>query len=259
VVNNSNKIEVVDMVSFKNIGTIKNLTSPRYLVAIDSSTGYVSDLYSNKITIVNLSSFEIIGYIDCWGSTEEMLKIDDKVYITNTKTEYIYIANSLTNQIIDSLKLSLGSNSIVKDKENHIWVSCVGDNSKKIPAALYKINTNHLKVDLKFTFEQGGNYWSRVKTNLAGDSIFYIKQHLYAFSIKDPSFPKEPFINNNGRNIYGFGINPLNGEIYLADALDFSQRGIVYRYAQRKELSKFNASIIPSDFIFYPLNFNQKK
>ena len=53
VVNNSSKIEVVDVATFRSIGNIAPLNSPRYILPIDSSTAYVSDLYEDKIYVID--------------------------------------------------------------------------------------------------------------------------------------------------------------------------------------------------------------
>ena len=50
VVNNSGKIEVVNMDNFRSVNTITGLTSPRYFLPVSESNAYVSDLYSGSIT-----------------------------------------------------------------------------------------------------------------------------------------------------------------------------------------------------------------
>ena len=48
---------------------------------------------------------------------------------------------------------------------------------------------------------------------------------------------------------YGLTINPVNGEIYVSDAVDYVQSGTVLRYSQDGELlDTFNVGINPGSF-----------
>ena len=46
-------------------------------------------------------------------------------------------------------------------------------------------------------------------------------------------------------------VNPANDEVYVADAIDFSQSGLIMRYTQSGELiDSFKAGVNPADFVF---------
>ena len=47
-------------------------------------------------------------------------------------------------------------------------------------------------------------------------------------------------------------IDPNTSEVYVADAIDYQQKGIVYRYSPEGELlDEFRAGIIPGAFCWY--------
>src|SRR6187551_1734336 len=48
VVNNSQKVEVVNMENFQSVGTIAGVRSPRYILPVSNSKAYVSDWLSNE-------------------------------------------------------------------------------------------------------------------------------------------------------------------------------------------------------------------
>ena len=51
--------------------------------------------------------------------------------------------------------------------------------------------------------------------------------------------------------LYGLNVNPYDGDIYLADAVDYSQAGVVYRYSREGQLvDHFRVGINPSCFAF---------
>ena len=80
VVNNSHVVFAIDLSTFKEIGRITNLTSPRYIHFISDEKAYITQIWDNRITIVNPKKYEITGYIECpnmtmeSGSTEQMVQ-----------------------------------------------------------------------------------------------------------------------------------------------------------------------------------------
>ena len=44
-------------------------------------------------------------------------------------------------------------------------------------------------------------------------------------------------------------VNPVNGEVYVADAIDYQQQGMIYRYSpEGKLIDEFYVGIIPGAF-----------
>ena len=63
VVNNSHVVFAIDMNTFKEVGRITNLTSPRYIHFISDEKAYVTQIWDNRIFIVNPKRYKITGYI----------------------------------------------------------------------------------------------------------------------------------------------------------------------------------------------------
>ena len=87
--------------------------------------------------------------------------------------------------------------------------------------------------------------------------LYLINNDVYRMEITASHVPVRPFIeahrnSNNQRNfLYGIGVNPHNGEIYVADAVDYRQSGVVYRYSSDGTLiDKFRVGITPNGFAF---------
>ena len=87
VVNNSHVVFAIDLRTFKEVGRITNLTSPRYIHFVSDEKAYVTQLWDNRIFIVNPRRYEITGYIECpgmtpgSGSTEQMVQYGQYVYV----------------------------------------------------------------------------------------------------------------------------------------------------------------------------------
>jgi len=58
-------------------------------------------------------------------------------------------------------------------------------------------------------------------------------------------------ISQGSRNLYGLGVDPTTGNIYVSDAIDYVQKGKVYRYHPDGSLiDSFTAGVIPGGFYF---------
>jgi YVTN family beta-propeller protein len=252
VVNNSGKIEVCDLYLLNKKNTIGGLTSPRYIAQINNSKAYVSDAYSNKISIINLTNNTLSGTIDLNGWTEQMLLLDGKVYVTNMQSEYLYVIDTTSNQVNDSILITRGANSICKDSAGKIWVLCGGDYLLSINGALHRIDPATHQVEVSAGFS-AGEYPTRLSINGSGNSLYYLNTSIWKMDVSASSLPSTPFIASQGNNFYGLGIDKVKNEVYVSDAIDFVQKGKVYRYkADGTAIENFTAGIIPGDFLFLP-------
>jgi DNA-binding beta-propeller fold protein YncE len=249
VVNNSGKIEVCDAYTMNPVKTITGLTSPRYILQVKNNKAYVSDLYSKNISIINLDNIDVSGTISIAAGTEQMTMKNSLVYITNVSTEYLYIVDGNIDLLSDSIHVSVGGSSIVQDMNGKLWVMCTGD-FMTMNAALYKINPVTKTIESTFAFP-AGDYPSRLTINPAGDSLYYINGGIFKMSISDNNLPTTAWINPPGSSFYGISIDKKSNIIYATDAIDFSQKGMVYRYTFGGNLiDNFKAGIVPGDFLF---------
>ena len=250
VVNNSGKIVVVDDKDFKQKAVINGLTSPRYMVNIGSK-GYVSDLYSNEIKILNLDNNSVIGRINCSGWTEEMIVIGSEIFVTNMRRDKIYVVNSISDQITDSITVSQATSGIVKDKNGKLWVLC-GDAANNISSALGKINPSTKTLEILLQYPNGINA-GKIKMNSNGDEIHLLDNTgIKKMNITDLAIPVNNVISGSNHNFYQLSIDPLTEIIHVSDALDYVQRGYLYRYDPLRftVIDSFRTGIIPGYIYF---------
>jgi hypothetical protein len=68
-------------------------------------------------------------------------------------------------------------------------------------------------------------------------------------SIDAQTLPVCPLLDSRGTIYYGLSIEPTTGEIYVADAVDYMQRGKIYRYSAAGELlDEFYVGVTPGSF-----------
>lgn len=252
VINNSQKIEVVNPTSYKSIATISGFTSPRYILQIDATRAYVTEYYANVIRIVDLGNNTIIGSIPLSGLLEEMVMVKNKVYVTDTKGNYVYVVDPAINTVIDSVRTVKSSNSLQVDSAQNIWVLSNGDANSSILPSLQRINTDVDTVDKAFSLGMSEVSVSRLRINTKRNRLYWLSRHVYSISINDESVSTTPLIHAADRNFYGLGINPHDNQIYASDAKDFVQQSSIYRFGSNGlYLGEFKAGLIAGDFFFY--------
>lgn len=250
VINNSAKIEVVNMSNFISTATITGFYSPRFFLPINNAKAYVTDLYSNSIQIVNLNTNTITGNIAVSGWTEELLIHNDTVYVCDVTNNQLLIINPQNDQLVGSIPVGENPNSLVIDKNNKIWILCDGGISSTNPQ-LIQYNPANRTIEQIFIFPTISQSPNRLKINTTGTILYFLNDNVYQFNITDNNLPSSPIIPSNGTIFYGLGIDPSNNDIYVADAIDYVQNGIVFRYnASGGLIHQFNAGIIPNGFLF---------
>jgi hypothetical protein len=251
VVNNSGKIEVCNPNNFLSISTITGFTSPRYILPVSSSKAYVSDYASNSISVVNLVNNTRTGSFSFPGSSEAMVLVGNDVFVSSTNRDKVYVINSITDLLVDSISVAMGGNSLQIDSNGNLWVLCYGDYFTSSPGGLYRINTITHGVELSLPFTSTESP-TKLCANNAGDTLYYLNYSVYRFPITSLVLPTLPFIAATTQSFYGLGIRPLNGEVYVTDAMDYAQRGKLLRYTPSGNLLDTElVGIIPGGIYFY--------
>jgi hypothetical protein len=252
VINNSNKIEVMNPRTFESLGTISGLRSPRYISKVGNSKIYVSDLYDNKITVINLLTNDIIGKINLLGWSEEMLSVSGKTYVTNVKTKSIAIIDENTDQIVDSISTPFAPKSLVLDSANTLWVLCGDINATDKRHYLLHIDLKNKTILNQWPINTPNTAASKLKINKMANTLFWIDEGVYKMSIYDKQLPTTPVIEKNKRLFYGLGVDYKYNEIFVSDAKDFNSNSDIYRYDFTGNLlGKITGGKITGDFYFY--------
>ncbi len=258
VVNNSGVIFIIDINTFKVKGYISGLTSPRYLHFLNDEKAYVTDLYASRITIFNPQTMEITGTINTPGhrSTEQMVQFD-KYLFTNcwAYDNKILIIDTEKDILVDSIEVGIQPVSISIDKYNKLWVLTDGGSYAGNPAgytapSLYRIDAATRKIEQEFTFNLG-DAPSEITMNGTKDTLYFINKSIWRMNVTERQLPQSPFIKYNGTIYYGLAVDPFSSEIYVADAIDYVQPGIVYRFSpDAHPLDTLRTGITPGAFCF---------
>jgi len=243
VLNNSGKVEVVDRNSFELQNTISGFISPRHIQIVSPDKAYVTDLYADKIAVVDLNSNEISSYIYCESRTEEMVQIDNLVYVAVLEFNQIYVIDSNEDTIVDSIPVSTSINSLKKDNQDRLWV-CGENNGVGVVLCM---EPQTLNVLYSHTFE-GENPFDLFVSD-AGHDVYFLSNGVWHINEFTDDVITVPIIPADGRLFYGLSV--YDDKIYIADAVNYVQKGRAWVYdLQGNLLDQWEAGMIPSEFDF---------
>lgn len=252
VVNNSQKIEVVNPENYQSIATITGFRSPRYMLIVNANKAYVSEYYCNQIRIVDLHTNTIIDSIRMDGWMDEMVLLNNKVYVTNAKKSYILGIDISSDSITDTIKGAYGSIGIQVDANNKLWVLCNGDLSRSIHPVLQRINPALNTVEQSFPLNFSEVDVSRLRINSSKTKLYWLCKNVFSMGIDDQAVSTKPFIQAANQNFYGLGVDPKTNEVYVSDAKDFVQQSVINRYRSNGTfVGDFKAGLITGGFYFY--------
>jgi DNA-binding beta-propeller fold protein YncE len=259
VVNNSAKIEVVDHSTLESKATISGLVSPRSITVISDIKGYVSSIYSDSVAIINLEENSVSGYINLRRSSEAIVKAGSKAFVSCwIGGKEIMVINTVNNKVVDSVEVAMEPESMVLDKNLKLWVLCNGGWSRQNFAELIIINTGTNRIEKKYLFPTKQASPSCLQIDGQGETIYYIDNGIRQMDINSAELPVAPLIPEAGEYFYKIGINPVNSDIFITDAVDFMQQGWVLLYKKDGTfISKQRADIIPGSMSFKVSSYSQ--
>jgi YVTN family beta-propeller protein len=257
VVNNSNKMEVVNSDDFKSIATVTGFTLPRYFAATGTK-GYVTEWVgfsgNGNVKVIDLTTNSISKTIQAGISPEKMLIDGGKVFVTNAYDSTLFVINTLTDMVEDTIFVEHSPTSMVKDINGNIWVLCAGkkdysDPSNNTPGALVKMNSIG-NILSSFPFLDKDLSPSNLIINASQDILYFTYDNkVFSMEISETSLPVTAIIN---KSFYGLGIDPVTGYIMGGAAKDYIQNDYFYRYnSSGSVIDSFKVGIAPNGFAFY--------
>ncbi len=249
VVNNSSKIQVCKPNTLQLETSITGFTSPRYILPVSNSKAYVTDLMANKVWKVDLTTNTISGSIALNGWCEQMQLVYGKVFVANYTTGKVYVIDSKSDVLIDSIVVSETAESMVQDANGKLWVLCNGNSFSSIAPAMYRINPVSKSVEQTFALT---GYPSKLCANSSNDTLYFLNAGVYQFNCNASALPSTPLIDQGTSSFYGLSIHPESSKIFVGDAVDYISNGKVKMYKPNGTFTgSFTVGISPSSFLFH--------
>lgn len=263
VLNNSNKIEVVNAADFKQAGVVENLTSPRY-VAFYQNKGYVTqwgnDGIHGSLAVFDLAKLSVDTTIAIGSGPEGIAEINKKIWIANCggwgTDSTLIVFDPATLKVEKTIVVGYNPQHFVLDQQGYLWVLCSGvadwvDSENDKPSSLVKVDVKSYTVVSSVTIGKNAHP-SIIGINRDKNLIYYGAGYgfngIWKMNITSTAVESTPFIEGY---FYGFSVNAANGEIYAFDAKDFSVKGELIRYsATGSKIKSYTVGLIPKAAVF---------
>lgn len=258
VINNSNKVEVVDAHTVKSIKTI-DIEAGRHIAFhggkafITSTEGYVS--------VVDTATLEVEKEIRVGRNPEGLAVVGEKLYVANSGgfsfPDYdstLSVIDLRTLEEVKKIPVAINLEYVIPTDGKELYVTSLGD-FIDLPSGLYVIDTETDRVEKAFDF-------GVAKMTIRRDSAFAFQ---YDF-IEDKSY--YPFINTQTKEVisltflkeaerqsihipYGIIARPDNGDLFITDAKDYSAPGTLYCIdPQGNKKWEVTTGVLPGSFAF---------
>jgi len=264
MVNNSQKVEVVNLSDFHTITTIGGFSGPRYMVT-HNNKGYVSDWFSNQIKVIDLNSNAIIKTIPTGEGPEKMCITGSRLFVANcggyNSDSTVSIINTGNDSLLLTVQVGLNPNSVATDLNGVVWVLCggstgpdfTGGTADDIEGSVWSIEPLGGIATLRYTF-----LTSQHPVKMVSDGpgrYMYFLNGTDGYTGKIWVFDAVP-VNISPYSVvskffYGLGVDPGSGMLYGGTAPDFQQNGKLFRYSSSGILAdSTQAGIAPNSFVF---------
>jgi len=252
VVNNSGSIEVTDQGNMISENTITGLISPRNIAFTGNKKAYVSSLYSKSMAVVELTTMSVLGYIRIGQTSESISVVDDRAFVSNWASgNKIFIINTLTNTVTDSVVAGPEPESMVVDKNKKIWILCNGGYARDKFAELIAMDPATYTVIKRLIFPDKTDSPMCLQIDGTGEVLYYLEKGVKKMNINDPGLPAIPFINESTHLFYKLAVNEKNGDIFVTDAVDYRNKGYLLHYNKDGVLlNTYTTEIIPGAMCF---------
>ena len=263
VLNNSKKIQVIDLKSFKSLAEIKNLSYPRYLYPVNENVAYVTNgNFAGKVYVIDLKLNKVTDSVSVGKGPETMVKVSSSLYVANSGGWDIDNTISVIDLTTNKLKTTINCNverpiEMVIDANQNIWAICQGNfdwftMTSSTDSRLVCINpsTNTIIKSVVIGSKTDSYTPQRLAVSNDGRTLYYIEKNgLYKMDIDATVSPATTMISGS---FYGVDVNPANGTIYVFDAGDFASAGkmSVYRPDGSLIYKDIKVGIVPSGASF---------
>ncbi|AYM99872.1 YncE family protein [Chryseobacterium sp. 3008163] len=268
VINLSNYIEVMDAKTAKHIGEIQ-IQNCRYInfhkdyAYITSYGGAVGASQPGYVVKVDVNTLQIVGKLYVGKQPDELEVVGDKLYVTNSgaysgpdydNTVSVIDLNTFTE--IKKIPVAINLSKIKKDDTGKLWITSRG-NFGNIPPKTYVLNPQTDQVIKEFNIPVS-NF------SIVENRLYYISYEWtsggatssYGIINTDTLEKTSNNFITDGTDTkivipYGIAANPVNGDIFISDAKDYTSSGELFCYNKFGKLKwKVKTGDIPGHLTF---------
>lgn len=258
VVNNSHRVDVMDFQTAKSIKVISLPgKSPRYITFYQNKA-FIS-CFDGDVVRIDTATLEVEQTAHSGNNPEGLCVCNGKLYVANSgglnnpdydKTVSIFDVNTLT--LLNTLEVGLNPYRVyASDDDLSVYVCTRGDyidqcgTLSRIDARTDQITKTWQNIQ-NFCLDGDKAYVYEVDYNASSNPVKVL-------DLSDPDAEITNFITDGTilQMPYCITVNPLNGDVYITDAYNFTVTGDVYCFDKNgKKKYSFPAGLNPCAIVF---------
>ncbi|MBM1107578.1 hypothetical protein JQC67_15590 [Aurantibacter crassamenti] len=263
VLNNSQKIEVVNRFTFESVATIggpdkTDFLNPRFMVIVNGK-GYVTNWGDGSnpdddfIAVINLENNTVESPISVAEGPEMIVANESTIYVAHkggfNQNNIVSVIDATTNAVTTSITVADRPNSLQFDADGNLWALSGGNPSWtgiESPGQLDKIDITDNTVTETLTFETTEH--PGALSLVDGSLYYYLSGSVFKLDATSTTLPTTAEIT--GLSFVNMSVNA--GKLYGVDAKDYSSNGSleVYDLSNNTLLTSEEVSIIPTAIYF---------
>ncbi|MBW7887941.1 MAG: hypothetical protein H3C35_06225 [Bacteroidetes bacterium] len=258
VVQNSDKVEVVSLETKKSLGVMSLPgKTPNKILIISTSKGYITNLYKQSVTAFNPSTLAVLkDSIAVGNNPQSMAYVNGKVYVCNSgygSDNTVSVINPTNDSVVKAIVTAAGPSEIGVDKNGKVIILCTGysdwsNSANDTPGNISIVDpaVDSVVQTIPFSLSQYGHPM-KMSLSTSGDGFTFTNKGITKFNTTSGTITAESYIPKNG---YTLKVDNDNGELYVGDAMDFVQNGLMYRYSKQGNLQdSMTVGIIPGTIV----------
>ncbi|MEQ9426017.1 MAG: hypothetical protein RJQ09_16445 [Cyclobacteriaceae bacterium] len=267
VVQNSGKVEVIDVDDFTSIATISNgISSPRYFIGFNDNKGYLSDWgdgFNGSVHVIDLNTYSVTKSIETGSGSNQMVVRNGFVYVANNGgfglDNTISVIDTNNDVVSQTIEVGDNPNNLHLDANNNIWVlgsgflafdadfNLVIENSS--PSWLGVIDSgNAITLMLEFTDITFGTADDLTIDESSNQLYFNYNGGVWLHDMSATQLPTSPFIQ---QDLYGLSFDSNTGNLIGSEAPGFTSSGnLIFYDANGGVSNSFLVGIGPNSIVF---------
>jgi hypothetical protein len=271
VVNNANKILIVNSGDFTKTGVMDNTVLPRYFLPLTTTKAYISEYGKDTATGKNAGAIRVYDVVNNQitkrillntKGANQMLLTGAKVYVGNdggnivgsAVDSVISVVTANGDSLLKTIPLGAGAYNVkgmALDINNDLWILCTGSWDR--PASTGKLIKLHGEVvERTFDIPIGA---TELVTDASKYNLYFIADNkIYTKDILNfGATPPTVWMNNPAfKTLYGMGFDPKSGFFFVADAGNFTSAGQIHVINPSDKSLKYSKAvgIVPNGFYF---------
>lgn len=258
VINNSNRVEIMDLGTAKSLRSISLPNKQPRCICFHGGKAYIS-CFDGDVVRIDTASLEVDATVHSGPNPDGICVCNGKLYVANSgglnypnynNTVSVFDLNNFT--LTKTITVETNPSLLNSYDNRYVYLVSHGDyagtpsNFQKIDASTdqvvktFNIEVSNFTIYDHFAYFYNFDY---VNTN----------PHIVVMDLQKDEIVKENFISDGTviQAPYGISVNPLNGDVYVSDAFDFTVTGEVFCFDQNgKKKFSFESGLNPNKLVF---------